>query len=218
MRTILAVALFAGAARADDAPGWPQYGGPSRDFARPAVAQGVEGRAAGGGVWERELGPGASGVVCDGELLVTMYSVPDPKKSSEGDEVVVGLDRATGKTLWERRDPVARLTGQQSYSGDPIRPQATPAISGSRVCTLGYTGLLSGFDSATGKLAWRHDLVKDFAATPVQFGFAASPLAAGGLFVVHVGGGRRPSSPSTLRSARPSGSRSRRSRATRRPC
>ena len=184
MRTILALVLFAGASLGADGPGWPQYGGPSRDFVRPAVTPGP----GADGVWERDLGPGTSGVVCQGAILVTAYSVPNPKQSSEGDEVVVALDRATGKTLWERRDPVARLKGQQSYSGDPIRPEATPAISGPRVCTLGYTGLLSGFDLATGKLVWRHDLVKDFGATPVQFGFAASPLVAAGRFVVHVGG------------------------------
>lgn len=186
MRTLLTtvLVLFVGTGRAADGPGWPQYGGGSRDFVRPAVVPGP----GADGVWERDLGPGTSGIVSDGGVLVTMYSVPDPKRSSEGVEVVVCLDRTTGKTLWDHRYPVARLKGQESYSGDPIRPQATPAISGPQVCTLGYTGLLKCFDVPTGKLVWRHDLVKDFGAKPVQFGFAASPLVAGGLFLVPVGG------------------------------
>ncbi len=186
MRTMLGavLVLLAGTGRAADGPGWPQYGGGNRDFVRPAA---VPGDGA-DGVWERDLGPGTSGIVSDGTVLVTMYSVPNPKQASEGVEVVVCLDRRTGKTLWDDRTPVARLKGQESYSGDPIRPQATPAISGSRVCTLGSTGLLKCFDVPTGKVVWQHDLVADFGAKPVQFGFAASPLVAGGRFVVHAGG------------------------------
>jgi len=163
----------------------PQFGGPRRDFASPDTLPAGTARER---LWKRALGPGTSGVVSDGKALFTMYSVPDPKKKSQGEEVVVCLDPANGKTRWEHRDPVARLKGQESFSGEPIQPQATPAVLGDRLCTLGYTGLLTGFDAATGKVAWRRDLVKDFDATPVQFGFAASPLVAGGLFVVHVGG------------------------------
>ena len=168
-----------------EGPTWPQYGGTDRDFVGAANVRLPKGAK---WLWRNELGPGTSGIVSDGARLFTHYSVPDPKKNSEGQEVVVCLDPKTGKALWERRYPVARLKGQESYSGDPIRPQATPAVSGSRLCSLGYTGLLKCLDSASGKVLWEYDLVRDFDATPVQFGFSASPLVYEGSFVVHVGG------------------------------
>lgn len=182
---LLLGALLTGTAAAADPPAWSQYGGPNRDFTAAAVANPAKEPAR---LWRVPLGPGTSGIAADGTALFTMYSVPKPKATGEGDEVVVCLDAGTGKVTWECRYPVARLKGQESFSGDPIRPQATPAVAAGRVCALGYTGQLRGLDAATGKVAWQHDLVKDFEATPVQFGFSASPLVVGSAFVVHVGG------------------------------
>ena len=76
MRTILGavLVLFAGTGRAADGPGWPQYGGGNRDFVRPAA---VPGRGA-DGVWERDLGPGISGIVSDGAVLDCVTGRPSP--------------------------------------------------------------------------------------------------------------------------------------------
>lgn len=170
---------------ADETPRWTQYGGPQRSF---VVAELPSADRPFKRLWRKDLGPGTSGIVGDGQRLFTQYSVPNPKKPSEGEEIVVALDPAKGTTLWEHRTPVARLKGQESYSGDAIRPQATPALAGKRLCTLGYTGLLKCFDAASGKVQWEYDLVRAFDATPTQFGFAASPLVLGDRFIVHVGG------------------------------
>jgi outer membrane protein assembly factor BamB len=171
-------------ASAADAPAWGQYGGPTRDFALatplPAAGKGV--------LWKRKLGPGTSGVVTDGKQLFTMYSVPDPKTPNRGEEVVVALDATTGETKWEHRYPVERLKGQETFSGDPVRPQATPAVLGDRVCAVGYAGKVTCLAAATGKVLWEVDLVKDYAAKPVQFGFSASPLVYEEAFILHVGG------------------------------
>lgn len=172
---------------AADVPAWPQYGGPGRNFVVPAPKAESAGKPL---VWRQKLGQGTSGIVSDGKSLFTMYSVPDAKAKSQGEEVVVALDPATGKVRWEHRYPVARLKGQQTFSGDPIRPQATPAVCQGKVCALGYTGLLTCFDAETGRVAWQRDLVKDYDAKPVQFGFSASPLVYQNRFVVHVGGKR----------------------------
>jgi len=169
---------------AADAP-WPQFGGPTRDFSLTASKSAAGGAAV---LWRRLLGPGTSSIVADGATLFTMYSIPDTKDKGRGEELVVAIDAATGATKWEHRYPVARLKKQESYSGDPIRPQATPALLDGRLCCLGYTGLLKCFDAATGRVLWEKDLVKEFDATPVQFGFSASPLVHNGNFVVHVGG------------------------------
>ncbi len=117
-----------------------------------------------------------------------MYSRPDAKNNARGEEIVICLDPKTGEKRWERSYPVERLKGQESYTGEPIRPQATPAVCGTAICTLGYTGILLCSATETGKELWKYDLVKEFDATPVQFGFASSPLVLGDRFIVHVGG------------------------------
>ncbi|MBX7104426.1 MAG: PQQ-like beta-propeller repeat protein [Gemmataceae bacterium] len=170
--------------RAAEPPAWPQFGGPRRDFVCPAPVA----SSADGPVWRRTLGPGTSGIVTDGTRLFTQYSIPVPDNTKQGEELLVALEPDTGRTVWEARWPVARLPKQETFSGDPVRPQATPAVARGLVCCLGYAGVLKCYDAASGNPIWEHDLVKGFGATPVQFGFAASPLVLGDWFVVHVGG------------------------------
>ncbi|WP_395090449.1 PQQ-binding-like beta-propeller repeat protein [Armatimonas sp.] len=164
---------------------WLQYAGPNRDF---SVEQTLPKQAALTVKWRRALGEGTSGIVGDGKSLFTLYSTDISPKREAGVEVVVALDAATGKTRWEQKTPVAMLPKQESYTSDPIRPQATPLLWQGKLLTLGFTGLLKCFDAATGRVLWEHNLVTAFEATPVQFGFSASPLLSGGAFVVHVGG------------------------------
>ena len=164
---------------------WLQYGGPNRDFSLP---QTLSKQAVPTVRWRRALGEGTSGMVGDGKALFTLYSTEISAKRESGVEVVVSLDAATGKTRWEHKTPVAMLPKQESYTSDPIRPQATPLLWQGKLLTLGFTGLLKCFEAETGNILWERDLVKEFAATPVQFGFSASPLAYDGAFVVHVGG------------------------------
>ncbi len=171
--------------RPDEPLQWPQYGGAARNFITAKVTVTADAAPV---IWRRPLGEGTSGIVSDGRSLFTMYSVPDNPKADNGVEVVVAIDAANGKTLWDFRSPVERLKGQESYSNDPVRPQSTPAIWKNRVCTLGYAGALRCFDSVSGKQVWQHDLVTEFGATPVQFGFSASPLIYRDQFIVHVGG------------------------------
>jgi outer membrane protein assembly factor BamB len=114
--------------------------------------------------------------------------VPDPADKKRGQEVVVAVDAATGKTRWEHRYPVAMLPKQETFRGDPIGPQATPLLHAGRLVALGYAGLLHALDPATGKVLWRHDVVADYGATPVQFGFSGSPVAHNDTVLVHVGG------------------------------
>lgn len=139
-------------------------------------------------VWRQPLGEGTSGIVGEGRALYTLYSDRFTNKRAAGSEVVVCLEAATGKTRWEHRRPVAMLPGQQSFTDDPIRPQATPLLWQGKLLVLGFTGLLTCLEATTGRVLWEHDLVKAFEATPVQFGFSASPIVSGGAFIVHVGG------------------------------
>jgi outer membrane protein assembly factor BamB len=95
---------------------------------------------------------------------------------------------ATGKTIWEESVSVKMLAKQQYFGGSPMQPQTTPCYADGRLFTIGFTGLLHARDAKTGRLLWQADLVADFGATPVQFGFAASPIVVDGRLIVHVGG------------------------------
>jgi outer membrane protein assembly factor BamB len=164
---------------------WPQYGGPGRNFA----LSGTLPKSTPPSVrWRRALGEGTAGIVTDGPSLFTLYSDGFDKTRAAGREVVVALDAGSGKTRWERPTPVAMLKGQESFTSDPVRPQSTPLLWQGKLLTLGFTGLLTCLDASSGRVLWERDLVKDFEATPVQFGFSSSPLFHGGAFVVHVGG------------------------------
>ena len=137
--------------------------------------------------WTRPFGTGAGRVASDGARLYATSAVP---KSGETPavEVTTALDPATGKTLWEERTPFAPRPKQEAFGGSPMRPQATPAVGGGLVLTLGFSGVLQARDAATGKLAWGTDLVESHGATPVQYGFAGSPILSGGKLIVPVGG------------------------------
>jgi len=151
---------------------WPQWGGQGRDFRSSATGLAEEWPEEGPRkLWERVLGPGYSSIVADGGRLFTLY------RSGE-EEVVVALEAKTGATEWEHR----------YRAGGTEPPNSTPTVEGNKVYTLGFSGQLRALDTATGKLAWSHDLVQEYAAQRPQYGFATSPLAHGGALIVPVGG------------------------------
>lgn len=152
---------------------WPQWGGPNRDFHSPATGLAEEWPEAGPKrIWERELGAGYSSIVADGGRLFTMYRSGD-------DEVVVALNAETGATDWEHK--------YRTTSGSEA-PNSTPIIEGNRLYTLGVSGMLYALDKNSGKVAWSHDLVKEYKAKWPQYGFSSSPLAYGGSLILPVGG------------------------------
>jgi len=77
---------------------WTQFGGPHRNFIVEATGLAETWPASGPKkIWSRALGDGHSSILVDGDRLYTMYS-------SGSREFVVALDRATGKTVWEKGD------------------------------------------------------------------------------------------------------------------
>jgi outer membrane protein assembly factor BamB len=180
LRALLAVFTIPAPALAS----WPQYGGPAGDFRADVPANATLPAEP---LWRRPLGPGESGVVVENGKLFAMYSIPEPPKNEKGTEVMACLDAATGKTVWEHRYPVARLPKQETFRGAPVGPQATPCAGGGKVFALGYAGVLTCL-TTDGKEVWTKNLVKDFEATPVQFGFSGSPVLAGGKLLVAAGG------------------------------
>jgi outer membrane protein assembly factor BamB len=129
--------------------------------------------------WSRDLGEGFSGIAVAGGRLFTMYR-------RDGQEVVVAMDAADGKTLWEHADAAAPHA-EQDFSQGP-GPHATPLVADGTVCAAGATARLRCLDAATGRLLWARDLVAEHGATVVYRGYSSSPIAHGRAIIVQAGG------------------------------
>lgn len=175
------------------AENWSGYGGPSANFRYNEslpLQQNVPTKR-----WQQTLGRGMSGVVCDGNNLYTSYLEPLTAAEKDQDEtnrphreVVVALDSDTGNEIWRHEYLTGWIESQQAFGGRPRAPQATPAICGDRLVTIGFTGIIHCLDRKRGEPIWRIDAVAQLGAVPVQFGFAASPVVVGDRIVFLVGG------------------------------
>jgi len=159
--------------------GWPQWGGPSRNFHVPGI-QLSEKWPAGGPpkIWERKLGSGHSQLAADGGVLYTMYR-------NGSSEAVVALDAATGKTLWEHTYS-APFKSEASDHGNG--PYATPLITGGRVYAVGSSGKFHCLDKATGRVLWKKELWDGEGGSHLVYGYASSPVAYRDLVILPVGG------------------------------
>lgn len=159
---------------------WPQWRGPHRDgqvigFKVPAAWPRELQR-----LWQVDVGLGhASPVVADHKIYAF---------SRRGeDEVLACLNLADGKELWRQKYPAP-------YEVNPIAvvhgkgPKSTPVVAGPRVFTLGISGILSCWDTKTGKLQWQREFSKQFEKTSPLYGAAMSPIVEEDKCIVHVGG------------------------------
>ena len=172
MAGVLMVAITTSAFSLD----WPQWRGANRDgkvtgFDVPKAwpAELVQ-------KWKITVGLGdASPVIAGGKL----YSFT----RQGGDEVILCLDVASGKELWQDKYPALAITGPAS-SQHP-GPRSTPAVGEGKIVTLGIGGVLTCLDAGTGKLVWRNE---DFTKELPMFFTGLSPLIANGMCIVHLGG------------------------------
>lgn len=192
---VLAVALVPGETGAQ-APGWPQWGGPTRDFKVAAAGLAASWPAAGPRrLWSRALGDGYSTIVADGGALYTMYR---PVKGQAVDtaarfrgaggepEVVVALDAATGRTLWEHSYAAPFVSGLNLEHGPG--PHSTPLVAGDLLYAVGATGKLHALNKRTGKVVWSHDLWGEMGGKVMNRGYSCSPLAYKGTIILTLGG------------------------------
>jgi outer membrane protein assembly factor BamB len=167
---------------------WPQWGGPGRNFM--SDARGLASSWPSGGPkrrWSRDLGEGHSSILVDGARLYTMYRPLGPMSplGHSQDEIVVSLDSATGKTIWEFRYP-APTYGIDFSEG--AGPHSTPLLVGNRLYATSSRKELFALDTTTGQRAWSHDFIKEYGASPPGHGYSCSPLSYKGMIIVTVGG------------------------------
>ncbi len=159
---------------------WNQWRGPNRDgqaqgFVAPKIWPAQLSQK-----WKMNVGIGhASPVVSDKKVY--MHARQDER------EVVSCLALETGKTLWQDGYVVA-YTMNPAAIGHGKGPKSTPIVSNGKLYTLGITGVLSCYDTTSGKLRWRKEFGKRFKSIAPDFGTAMSPMIDRGLLIAHVGG------------------------------
>jgi outer membrane protein assembly factor BamB len=164
---------------------WPQWGGPNRDFTVTAPQLASSWPDDGPKVlWSRTLGDGYSTVITDGTRLYTMYRGEDDR------ETVIAMNRRTGRTIWEHKydAPVIKESDKKSQVTQfGIGPGGSPLVVDGLVYTVGFTGIVSCLEAATGTPVWSHDLYAEEDLF-LKFGYAVSPIAYGDVVIVLAGG------------------------------
>jgi len=171
--TVVAAVLLAGAAAAQD---WPQWRGPNRDgvitsFREPAAWPKTLTKR-----WNVEVGTGYATPIVAGDRVYVF--------ARQGEnEVMTALDAATAKVIW-------RTSYRASFKMNPATaphgpgPKSTPTLAGNRLFTLGISGIVTAFDTQTGRQIWQ----RPAGEVEPLFHTAMSPLVVGNLMVLHVGG------------------------------
>lgn len=180
IRYLISIALLAfGFTISINAQDWYQWRGPSRDglvSARSAPTAWPESLRR---AWRVEIGEGySSPVVSAGRIFV--HGRRDPN------EVIVALKLTNGELVWQKEYPAPFQKNQ--YAVKMAKgPNSTPLVLGDRLFTLGVTGVLNAWDTATGRPLWSKDFSKTVDTSKLFCGTAASPLAVDGKVVIQVG-------------------------------
>jgi outer membrane protein assembly factor BamB len=176
----LAIAfLFFVITQSATAQDWDQWRGPSRDGLVPAANTPSKWPASFRRAWRVEVGEGYSSPVAS-DKTVFIHSRRDPE------EVVTAVNLADGKVIWEQKYQADFKKNQ--YAVKMAKgPNATPLIIGTRLFTLGVTGRLNGWDTATGRNLWLKDFSQTVDTSKLFCGTAASPLAVNGNLIIQVG-------------------------------
>ena len=177
-KAILALTLFTSAI-ITNAQEWTQWRGPARDGSVSGKNVPTKWPDSLQRTWRVEIGEGySSPVVAGGRVFV--HGRRDPE------EIVAAINLADGKVVWEQKYQAAFKKNQ--YAVEMAKgPNSTPLVNGNRLFTLGVTGVLNAWDTATGRLLWTRDFSKSIDTSKLFCGTAASPLAVDGRVVVQVG-------------------------------
>jgi outer membrane protein assembly factor BamB len=106
--------------------------------------------------------------------------------SRNREELVIAMDAATGKTLWEY---AYDASGPRMDLTNGPGPHSTPLVRGDRVYTIGIRAHMHALDKKSGKPVWHKELYKDFPGSPeFDRGYAVSPIAYKNTIIVKLGG------------------------------
>jgi outer membrane protein assembly factor BamB len=180
VRYLLAAALITfGLTHSSAAQDWNQWRGPSRDAHVPGTSAPASWPDSLERTWRIELGEGYSSPVVSGSR-VFVHSRRDPE------ELVTAINLANGEIVWQQKYPAPFKKNE--YAVKMAKgPNSTPLVLDNRLFTLGVTGVLNVWDTATGKQLWSKDFSKSVDTSKLFCGTAVSPLVTAGLMVIQVG-------------------------------
>lgn len=160
---------------------WPQILGPERNGAAPADEKLAEFWPDGGPkvTWEKQVGSGYAGVAVAGPRAYLFHRLGDA-------DVLEALNPVTGETLWKEAAPSSFSPGVGSGDG----PICIPTVANDLVVTYSPQGLLVVRNASTGQLVWKRATHDEFGAQEGYFGAGNTPLVAGHVVIVNVGGAR----------------------------
>lgn len=131
-------------------------------------------------IWQIEVGEGHSSPIVSNHKIFVF--------SRQGDEEVVSrINPADGKTVWQQSYS-APYTMHPAAFGHGKGPKSTPIVEGSVIVTLGISGILSCYQTDSGKLNWQKKFSQEFKSSSPIYGAAMSPLISEGVCLAHVGG------------------------------
>jgi outer membrane protein assembly factor BamB len=156
---------------------WPQWRGANRDGISTEKGLLKDWPQAGPPLAWRANGAGegySSFAVSQGRL----YTL-----GARGDtEYVIAYDAASGKRLWESAH------GRRFNNDRGDGPRATPTIEGDRLYAFGASGDLSLMETATGKVLWSVNVLKQYRGSNITWGLSESPLVLSDRILVQAGG------------------------------
>jgi len=155
---------------------WPQWRGPNRDGI--SAERGLLKDWPSGGpplAWKASgAGEGYSSFATSNGRLYTLGA-------RGGTEYVIAYDAASGKRLWESAH------GRRFSNDRGDGPRATPTIEGDRLYAYGASGDLSVMDTATGKVIWAVNVLKQFGGRNITWGLSESPLVLSDRILINAG-------------------------------
>jgi outer membrane protein assembly factor BamB len=152
---------------------WTQWRGPNRDGAAPPeAAKPWPERLR--QVWNVKAGEGHSSPIVAGNRVYQFARLQD-------NEAVGAYDLDSGKLIW-RQTYAAPYQMNPAATAHGKGPKSTPVISENRLYTIGISGILTCWDSASGKKLWNFDSH----GSPL-YGQASSPVVDRGTLIASVG-------------------------------
>lgn len=171
-RMIIGVS-FSCTALAADQQDWPQFRGSNQDGISRESQWNPQALANGGKVaWKTNVGGGYSSVVISGNKLFTLGNTNKL-------DTIYALDIKDGRVIWQHSYPC----GAGSYPG----PRATPATDGKLVYTLSREGHVLCLDAEKGSVKWQLNVITEFKAINLKWGFSASPVIKGDKLLLNAG-------------------------------